>query len=78
VAVKTERYFVFLSPEGDCKGLFVPEKTATGFHVRETEGGTSDTRFSYRIVALRADVDAPRLALAPNLATEKPSRRRPA
>jgi hypothetical protein len=70
-AVDTGEYHVFLSPEGDCKGLFVTAKTATGFQVREQASGTSNVRFSYRIVALRADVDAPRLAIAPDLSTPK-------
>ena len=50
------------------------EKTAAGFRVREQEGGTSNTPFSYRIVALRADVEAPRLAIAPDLMAPKSAR----
>jgi hypothetical protein len=54
-------YHVFLQAEGQCKGLAVEGKTATGFAVRELGGGTSDVSFAYRIVALRKDVTAPRL-----------------
>jgi hypothetical protein len=46
-------YRVFLQMEGDCKGLFVSNKTETGFEVREIQGGQSDITFSYRIIAKR-------------------------
>jgi hypothetical protein len=59
--VETGHYHVFLQAEGECNGLAVVEQTATGFVVRELGGGTSDAPFSYRIVALRRDVSAPRL-----------------
>jgi hypothetical protein len=70
-SVETDDYYVFLSPEGNCKGLFVTNKSATGFQVQELEGGTSSITFAYRIVALRADVDAPRLAVAPAITSPK-------
>jgi hypothetical protein len=44
-------YMVFITPEGDTRGLYVTEKTPTGFVVRENQGGRSDALFSYRIVA---------------------------
>ena len=34
-------YHVFLTPNGDCKGLYVHQKTATSFEVRELGGGNS-------------------------------------
>ncbi len=46
-------YRVYLTPEGDCKGLYVTNKTASSFEVRELQGGTSSVYFSYRIVAKR-------------------------
>ncbi|MGA2136156.1 MAG: hypothetical protein ABSH50_28025 [Bryobacteraceae bacterium] len=46
-------YRVFLTPNGDCKGLYVTSKTAGGFEVRELGGGTSSVSFDYRIVAKR-------------------------
>jgi hypothetical protein len=52
---------VFLQAEGECKGLSVRQKTATGFDVRELDGGKSDVAFAYRLVALRKGVNAPRL-----------------
>jgi hypothetical protein len=57
-------YHVFLSPEGDCQGLFVARKSAGGFEVRESQGGRSSIRFSYRLIARRKDVAAPRFAKA--------------
>jgi hypothetical protein len=46
-------YHVFVTPLGDCNGLYVTNKTATFFEVRELGGGTSGVAFDYRIVALR-------------------------
>ncbi len=45
-----QRYHVFLTPEGDSKGLFVTNKSAAGFTVRENQNGTSTLSFDYRIV----------------------------
>jgi hypothetical protein len=53
-------YHVFLSPEGECKGLYVMRRTRSGFDVREQGKGTSSVAFSYRLVARRKDVTAPR------------------
>jgi hypothetical protein len=58
--VRAGDYHVFLAPEGDCHNLFVSRRTRTGFEVREQQHGTSTVPFSYRIVARRKDVDAPR------------------
>ena len=44
-------YMVFITPEGDTRGLYVTQKTPAGFVVRESQGGRSDAAFSYRIVA---------------------------
>ena len=46
---------VFIQLEGDCNGVFVTNKTANGFDVRELNNGTSNTNFTYHIVANRAD-----------------------
>ncbi|MFN8284497.1 MAG: hypothetical protein U0U67_14845 [Chitinophagales bacterium] len=46
---------VFIQLEGDCKGVYVTNKSATGFEVIELQNGTSDVSFSYQIVANRAD-----------------------
>jgi hypothetical protein len=55
-------YHVFLTPNGDCKGLYVTQKSPTSFEVRELGGGTSSVAFDYRIVAKRAGFESVRLA----------------
>ncbi|MFZ0365911.1 MAG: hypothetical protein WAL67_17060 [Candidatus Cybelea sp.] len=52
------RYLVFLTPQGDCNGLYVAQKTADAFLVKEhntattiRERGSSNVVFDYRIVA---------------------------
>jgi hypothetical protein len=54
-------YHVFMTPEGDCRGLYVDHKTAAGFEVHELAGGQSSVPFSYRIVALRRGYENVRL-----------------
>lgn len=44
-------YAVFVTPDGDCRGLYVAQKTATTFTVRELQGGHSTLALDYRIVA---------------------------
>jgi hypothetical protein len=44
-------YMVFLTAEGDNRGLYVTGKTPSTFEVRECQGGRSTLAFSYRIVA---------------------------
>jgi hypothetical protein len=46
---------VFIQLEGDCKGVYVTNKTATGFDVIELQNGASNTPFTYQLVANRAD-----------------------
>jgi hypothetical protein len=61
--VNTEReYMVIPVPNGECKGLYVTNKTATSFEVRELGRGTSSIRFDYRIVALRKKYENVRFA----------------
>jgi len=48
---RVSNYMVFITPEGDNRGLYVMGKTASGFDVRESQGGTSSIAFAYRIVA---------------------------
>jgi hypothetical protein len=55
-------YHVFLTPNGDSKGLYVSQKTATSFEVREQGGGRSSIAFDYRIVAKRVGYEQVRLA----------------
>jgi hypothetical protein len=54
--VMLDGYRVFLTPEGDCNGLYVRGKRGASFEVRELQGGTSSIPFSYRIVAKRKDI----------------------
>jgi hypothetical protein len=55
-------YRVFLTPNGDCKGLYVTNKTASGFEVHELGGGASSIAFDYRIVARRKGYENIRMA----------------
>jgi hypothetical protein len=54
-------YHVFLTAEGPSEGLFVGERTPTGFEVREQGRGTSDISFSYRVMTRRANDGTGRL-----------------
>jgi hypothetical protein len=60
--VHTDQYHDYQTPLGNCKGLYVSSVDAAGFMVRELQGGTSTLAFSYRLVARRRDLVAPRLA----------------
>ena len=55
-------YHVFLTPNGDCKGLYVAQKSRTSFVVRELGGGTASIAFDYRIMAKRKGYEQIRLA----------------
>jgi len=54
-------YHVFITPKGDCDGLYVAQETAAGFQVRELRGGKSNVSFDYRIVAKRKGLEKLRL-----------------
>ena len=54
--VTLDSYRVFLTPEGDCNGLYVRSKRGTTFEVRELQLGTSSVTFGYRVVAKRKDI----------------------
>jgi hypothetical protein len=54
-------YHVFLSPRGECEGLYVANTSATGFEVRELHHGSSTVAFDYRIVARRKGYENIRL-----------------
>ena len=53
---------VFVQVEGDCNGVYVTNKTSTGFDVVELQGGESDVLFSYRVVCKRKYYEDVRLA----------------
>jgi len=56
------KYHVYLTPNGDCKGLYVTAKTPTSFEVHELGQGTSNIAFDYRIVAMRKGYEQIRMA----------------
>jgi hypothetical protein len=61
--VNTEmQYHVFLTPKGDCEGLYVSNETPTGFEVHELRNGHSSIAFDYRIMAKRKGYEQIRLA----------------
>jgi hypothetical protein len=57
-------YHVFVTPKGDCKGLFITNETSKSFEVRELGGGQSSVGFDYRIVAHRKGYETMRLPAA--------------
>jgi hypothetical protein len=57
-------YIVFVTPEGDNRGLYVTNRTPSGFDVRESNGGRSSIAFSYRVVAKPYGNVSPRLPFA--------------
>jgi hypothetical protein len=67
-AVGSANYQVFLTPDGDCNGLYVSAKTPTSFVVRELRGGRSTLAFDYRIVAHPYGHAAERMQVASSLA----------
>lgn len=56
------KYQVFLTPYGDCKGLYVSNRTANSFEVHELGGGAATLSFAYRIMALRKNYENVRFA----------------
>lgn len=54
-------FHVFLTPGGDCKGLYVTNKTANSFEVHELGGGATSIAFDYKIVAKRRGHETERL-----------------
>jgi hypothetical protein len=54
-------YHAFLTPRGECEGLYVGATAPGGFEVRELHHGTSNISFDYRIVAKRRGYESVRL-----------------
>jgi len=54
--IKRGDYHVFLTPRGDCRGLYVRSQDGASFEVRELAGGKSSVAFLYRIVGRRKDI----------------------
>jgi len=63
VIEQQSNYLVFITPEGDSRGLYVTQKSLRGFVVRESQGGHSTLAFSYRIVAKPLRDRSPRLPM---------------
>jgi hypothetical protein len=82
----SQDYHVFLTPRGECEGLYVASTSASGFEVRELHHGTSNIAFDYRIVVRRKgyenirmqDVTEMQTHLASKREALQRSRRRPA
>ena len=55
-----DSYHVFVTPLGDCRGLYLSKKSRSSFEVKELQGGKSSLSFDYRIVAKRRDIEAGR------------------
>lgn len=55
-------YHVFLTPKGECEGLYVSNETRDGFEVHELRHGQSSVGFDYRIMAKRKGHENVRLA----------------
>jgi hypothetical protein len=69
-------YLVSVTPEGDCNGLYVAQRTPSGFAVRELRNGRDSLSFEYRIVAKRYGVRGPRLKMT-DVISQPPTRRSP-
>jgi hypothetical protein len=62
LGIEDGEYHVFLTPEGDTRGLYVESRSARSFTVREQQAGTSNTTFSYRLAAKNKHRQPKRLA----------------
>lgn len=69
----SEDYHVFLTPLGECQGLYVAKKTPTTFEVRELGGGKANIAFDYRIVAKRLGYEGLRMQPPPEPAPPEKS-----
>jgi hypothetical protein len=54
-------YHIFLTPKGECEGLYVSNESADGFEVHELRGGHSNIAFDYRIMARRKGFESVRM-----------------
>ena len=66
-AVDTASYHVFITPYGDCGGLYVSNRTGKGFDVTERGVGHSEVAFSWRIVARPKGAEKGRFPPAPGI-----------
>jgi hypothetical protein len=70
--IKRGDYRVFVTPEGNCPGLYVRRKSAGNFEVRELTGGKSSV--SYLIVGQRKDIKQQRRFAKIDMPLPLPSR----
>ncbi|HEY2476134.1 MAG TPA: hypothetical protein VGI19_15205 [Candidatus Cybelea sp.] len=59
--IDASNYYVFLTPKGNNRGLYIAREGPRGFEVRESEGGRSTLAFDYRIVGQPIDEPTSRL-----------------
>jgi hypothetical protein len=64
---RSNAYYVFLTPMGDTRGLYVSAQSSAGFQVRENMHGRSNVEFQYRIVAVPLGAKNVRLPNAPEV-----------
>lgn len=64
---RSNPYYVFLTPMGDTRGLYVSMENAAGFQVRENMRGRSNVTFQYRIVGVPLGAKNLRLPIAPEM-----------
>ena len=64
-------YMVFITPGGDSRGLYVTQKSPSGFFIRENQNGHSTLAFDYRIVAQPYNEYRARLPLAKDVNSRK-------
>lgn len=60
-------YYVFLTPMGDNRGLYISAQNAAGFQVRESMHGRSNVKFEYRVIGVPLDAKNVRLPAAPQV-----------
>jgi hypothetical protein len=59
--IDSKRMHIFLTPEGDCDGLYVSSSSSKTFSVRELQNGKGSLSFSYRVVGRRKDIRGQRM-----------------
>jgi hypothetical protein len=71
-------YLVFPVAEGNCNGIYVSQRDAKGFEVRECNNGKSTLPLAYRVLARRKDLAGKRLERVDARMASKPNVRNPA
>jgi hypothetical protein len=65
IELQADPYRVFLTPNGDTRGLYIAQKLTNGFIVRESEKGRSNVDFDYRVVATALGHAGERMGVTP-------------